>query len=267
MDNIEEIKRNRMEKFKSLGVAPTFTQDQVVQAENQSVGGTKNSSTRDRINAIKNGAMRGFVQETLEAKGPSDLAPSSGDFRPSKTHPNQRASKEDGIKKLGLDKSSKQDNRQAMEMEAMFETGSSSNYSGDVVMGNSWNERRDNAQSNDGPLISEINTPSDWESKFQNKLSSHQKGAQTQNIHKKSSEVVYEDSFNISEHYEEIYKIASDIVDKRMGSIITEIMKVQNKPQESELTYKRVRGKKSGEIIEQLISINDKIYKIEEYKR
>jgi len=263
---LEEIKKKRLAKFAAMGVTPTFTPDQVHEAQaSSSFGG--NMATRDRINAIKNGQMRDVVKEYTQAKSPTDMAPSSSEFRVKNNNPLNRAQKNESISKLGLDKSSKPTDARSQEarsIEAMFETGGSSFIdTGDVVMGNDWQERKNNANPPSGNLISEEIIPSSsWENQFKNKLSAHPKGFQGNSNLQENNHYVE----NGEDLTEAIKRIANGIVDKRMADLVSKVISTQStQPKNSGLSYKKVTNKK-GETIKDVISIDGKFYRLEEVK-
>lgn len=256
IDQLEALKRRRQDKFAQMGFVPTFTPEQVQEANSNSTGG--NAATRDRINALKNGGMREFVQEYNSAKTVHDRAPSASEFRVQSNNPKQKQSKDDAIRSLGLNESSKP--KDTMGIEAMFDSDSSSSYTGDVVMGKAWEEQKQQVrQIPQGNLINEASvvTPS-WEEQFKRKKQSWNTETQV----KPQPQRVINESYQQEDLTEMVYHIANEIVDKRMKDLISEVMK-QNKPKDSGLTYKKVTNKK-GETINNVISIGGKFFKLEE---
>lgn len=266
-DQLELIRQRRMEKFKTMGVAPTFTPDQVQHAQEVSSVHGGNASVRERIHALQTGSMKNEVHSFNEAKGPSDFLPSASEFRVRTNNPKMQASKEEAVRNLGLDKPSKLASpAEARGIEAMFESdfGGGTAYTGDVVMGKAWEDQRKiSSAPPTGNLIAEdsIMVSSSWDEQFKNRMSSHQKGQPTQ-----QREVVYENASTSNVNVDMIYQIANDIVDKRMKDLISEVMSTQNKAQKpTGLAYKKVTNKK-GELIKDIINIDGKFFRLEEVK-
>ncbi len=267
---LQAIKEARAKKFQTLGVLPTFSQEEVVQAQGASVHGGGNSATRDRINKIKNGMMRETMVQLNEAKNPNEF---QGIPEPKFKNNNQQQrnnqQKPESTKKVALDAPPQVKSiGEFAGVDDLFDDGGRGSYANDVVMGNEWNNRRQQAER--GQIVSEQdirNTP-DFESQFRQKKQSWQDQEQQpiqRNQRQYNEEHNQQPMVGPTQIRNIVEDIADEIVAKKVKQALLEIsgMKKQN---DNALTYKRVKNKQ-GQLLNDHIMIDGTIYKLQEVKR
>lgn len=261
---IEAVKEARRRKFESLGIKPTFSEQQVTQASNASATyGVGNSATRDRINKIKNGMMKETMLHLNTAENPNAFQaipegkPKTANNR---NNPNAQSAKKVDVAPAPVVKVSKE----AMEYEAMFDTDNRSSYRGDVVMGNQWEERRQNAANQ--PIISNdyMERGPDFVNEFIQKKQNWQQAEQhnNQQPHYSNNE---QSAVGPTQIRNMVENIAHEVVIRKVKEAMLEISNIK-KQNENALTYKKVKNQK-GELLNDHIMIGGIIYKIQEVKR
>jgi hypothetical protein len=279
--NLDSIIESRKAKFQKMGIpAPVASQREIEQMVGAGTG--KNASTRDRINAIKNGQRRSEIKEFIQAKSGNEKNMEFEKMTES-TSRNRNSQQRQGSpiqSKVAPPPLAKFDvqGEKLGNIDAMFDDGPG--YGGnieDVVMGNSWNQRKQDSL--DGPLVSEnyVTPTSNWEDQFSQRVSSHRKSAPqseflqyaTTTPQNKNNYVNAPEFINESQNYSSVERIVNEMVDKKMSILLAEIVRMQQKPEVKDnkniLTYKKVNNKK-GETIKDMISIDGKFYKLEEVK-
>lgn len=277
--NLDQIRESRKAKFQNMGIpAPVASQRELEQMV--SAGSGKNSSVRDRINAIKSGQRRGEIKEYVHAKSGSEKMADFEKMTEStqrNRNPQQRQNNAPSQPKMQGPKPAEfaPQGEKLSNIDAMFDDGPSYNNN-DIVMGNSWNQRKQ--ESLDGPLVNENYAApvSSWEDQFSQRIASHQKGApkseylQYATPQQNSGNYVNAPDFlNESQNSVSVERMVNELVDRKMSILLAEIVRLQQKQEPKEnkniLSYKNVKNKK-GEIIKDMISIDGKFFKIEEVR-
>lgn len=260
--DIEALRQKRREAFARNGIPqPTFSQEQTQQLSNNMPTGGGGGGVRDRIAAIKSGAMKGVMQELNNSKNKQSF-----EALPVPKPKGQRNQKPvaDMPEPQGLSNTQgSKESREAASIEAMF-TDSPAPVS-DVVMGNAWNQRRGEAISNQ-PLINpdlEMAMPTpNIESQFKQKLA---------NAEKNESVSPGFDKFyggsqpsNIDSIVEER---ANAIIASKMNEIIEKISGNNNKPslKKGQMICEKVQSSE-GKYYKGVIKLGDKYYKLQEVK-
>jgi len=264
---IQAIREARAKKFQEMGVSPTFTHDQVIEASNASAAYSKgNASMRDRINKIKSGMLRTEMIHFNEAESnnPNEFKPIP-ELKPGQRQHQNQGQNNRTIPTPKLESFNDKHTHEAFDIESMFESGPSYSNRSDIVMGNAWNEKRQQAfQNYDQPIINE---------NYLNKMPS----IEDQMIYKRQNydQSIQQTQYNDTQYSQQLVgptqirnlveNIANEIITQKVQKAILETTGLK-KQSDNALTYKKVRNSK-GEILSDHIMIENKIYKIQEVKK
>ena len=267
-EQIDQIRESRQKKFEKMGIPSPVSTPQELQ---QMVGSTgKNSSARDRINAIKNGSRKSEITQFVHVKTKSEQNQEFDRMVENRTKTSQRPNpQQKNVPKVAVPPlqsfAPQGDVAEARGIESMFDDGPGYSSEG-VVMGNQWNERKQNSM--EGQIVPEnYGAGGDWEDSFKQRVAPHKKGAQSSEyMQYASNSVVAPDYITESHNSASIEKMISEAVDKKIGIILSEVIRMQQKQtiKEDVLTYKTVKNKK-GETLKNMVQIDGKFYKLEEF--
>jgi len=304
---LDEIKRKRQEKFAKMGVQ-TIPQQRIVEsASSSSYGGNgsvNNLNARDRINAIRQGLMKGKMKELQEAKSPNEKANDDNwmerDMRKKQQESKRKAQggestlrtpemiKEGNTVKNSAYKSSSE----ADNIESMFTGGGSGpSMVGDAGADAYFDRKRQEIATSQGQQPQQpqeqrmINESSfggeagNWEESFRAKKQGWGQPSQSEGSH---PQVIQEQRIPNQNHQQQapqnnqpmdlyeinklIEKTVEKTVNRKVKGMLSEFYSEMDNKKNS-LTYKRVKGKSSQEIIKDVIMIEGKYFKITELNK
>jgi len=287
-EHLANLKNKRKAMFDQMNVTPTFTQDQINQgAAASNSGGSVNLAVRDRIAAIKGGHMKQEMKELNEAKNPNEFqALSVPKPKGPALTPEQEAKRAQGLKESGLADTIKpsKGSREASSLEAMFDTDSSGPLSSDVVMGNAWDNKRQQAQqAPTGTLIQEdqmMGGIGSWENSYKNTLNQASTSGQYQNpnVNPHGQKMMNEAQqmqqapmgmnatpMGPTQITQLIESKVSEIVDSRMKAVLSELSQgdTSRKTNPNQIIGERVKSE-SGKYYKNAIKIDGKVYILKE---